>query len=129
MLAYPLISEIAFEAMVGASSGAVHSSLPALTKKVGSKNNQSSSPSTPCSNHEECIKICQVRTDYTRTLGLLNFVFAIATLVGPLLRGILTDTTGTYLAGDLVLTALGLLGAFVLFLVHLDNFGKEISCR
>ena len=63
-------------------------------------------------------KTYQVRTDYTRTQGLLNFAFGITALVGPLLVGILFDTTGSYLAGFLALAALGLLGAFVLLLVN-----------
>ena len=65
-----------------------------------------------------------MKTDYTRTQGLLNFVFGITALVGPLLVGILFDTTGSYLAGFLALAALGLLGALVLILDdHL--LGKE----
>ena len=61
----------------------------------------------------------QVGTDFTRTQGLLYFGFGITALVGPLLVGILFDTTGSYLTtGFLALAALGLLGAFVLLLVN-----------
>ena len=58
-----------------------------------------------------------MKTDYTRTQGLLNFFFGITALVGPLLVGILFDTTGSYLAGFLALSALGMLGAFVVIIV------------
>ena len=59
-----------------------------------------------------------MQTDYTRTQGLLNFVFGITALVGPLLVGILFDTTGSYLTGFLSLAALGLLGGIVLIIVY-----------
>ena len=58
-----------------------------------------------------------MKTDYTRTQGLLNFFFGITALLGPLLVGILFDTTGSYLVGFLVLSALGMLGAFVVIIV------------
>ena len=69
-----------------------------------------------------------MKTDFTRTQGLLNFVFGITALVGPLLVGILFDTTGSYLAGFLALAALGWLGAFVLIIIdHL--LSKEHSAE
>ena len=59
-----------------------------------------------------------MKTDYDRTQGLLNFCLGITALVGPLLVGILFDTTKSYLTGFLSLAALGLLGGIVLIIVY-----------